>query len=379
MLHFDSDYMEGAHPAIIERLTQTNFDQTPGYGTDPVCESARARIRHACQIPDAAVHFLVGGTQANAAVIDQLLHPWEGVIAADTGHINGHEAGAVEACGHKILQIPHRNGKLDAQDVRAFCQAWAEGESREHVVAPGVVYISQATEYGTLYTLDELQALRAVCDEFGMRLFIDGARLGYALAALEGQLTLPQMAKVADAFYIGGTKVGALFGEAVVFTKPELAGHFFTLMKKHGALLAKGRMLGLQFDVLFEDAEEHGGNPDTCADASQRNADASQHGADAAGSPLVEAARTRYLACGRHAVKLARKLAEGFVKAGYELAIDSPTNQQFVAIDDSTCERLREHATFEVWERRADGKLVVRFVTSWATRPEAVEELLALL
>lgn len=379
MLHFDSDYMEGAHPAIIERLAQTNFDQTPGYGTDPVCESARARIRHACQTPDAAVHFLVGGTQANTAVIDQLLNPWEGVIAADTGHINGHEAGAVEACGHKILQIPHRNGKLDAQDVRAFCQAWAEGESREHVVAPGVVYISQATEYGTLYTLGELQALRAVCDEFDMRLFIDGARLGYALAALEGQLTLPQLAKVADALYIGGTKVGALFGEAVVFTKPELAGHFFTLMKKHGALLAKGRMLGLQFDVLFEDAEEYGGNPDTCADASQRNADASQHGADTAGSPLVEAARTRYLACGRHAVKLARKLAEGFESAGYELAIDSPTNQQFVAIDDSTCERLREHATFEVWERRADGKLVVRFVTSWATRPEAVEELLALL
>lgn len=379
MLHFDSDYMEGAHPAIIERLAQTNFDQTPGYGTDPVCESARARIRYACQTPDAAVHFLVGGTQANAAVIDQLLNPWEGVIAADTGHINGHEAGAVEACGHKILQIPHRNGKLDAQDVRAFCQAWAEGESREHVVAPGVVYISQATEYGTLYTLGELQALRAVCDEFDMRLFIDGARLGYALAALEGQLTLPQLAEVADAFYIGGTKVGALFGEAVVFTKPELAGHFFTLMKKHGALLAKGRMLGLQFDVLFEDAEEHDGNPAARADASQRNADASQHGADTAGSPLVEAARTRYLACGRHAVKLARKLAEGFEGAGYELAIDSPTNQQFVAIDDRTCERLREHATFEVWERRADGKLVVRFVTSWATRPEAVDELLALL
>lgn len=362
MLHFDSDYMEGAHPAIIERLAATNLDQTPGYGIDPICESARSRIRFACQAPEAAVHFLVGGTQANAAVIDQLLRPWEGVIAADTGHINGHEAGAVEAHGHKILQIPHRNGKLAADDVRAFCTAWAEGESRDHVVAPGVVYISQATEYGTLYTLDELQALRSVCDDFNLRLFIDGARLGYALAALEGQMSLPDLAHIADAFYIGGTKVGALFGEAVVFPDPRIAEHFFSLTKKHGALLAKGRLLGLQFDVLFEE------------DAPVNKPDAtSGKGA------LVDADRTRYLANGRHAVKLARRLARGFADAGFELAMDSPTNQQFVVMDDDTCARLRESATFEVWERRFDGKLVVRFVTSWATKPEAVKELLALL
>lgn len=357
MLHFDSDYMEGAHPAIIERLAATNLDQTPGYGTDAVCESARNRIRHACGTPDAAVHFLVGGTQANAAVIDQLLRPWEGVISADTGHINGHEAGAVEAHGRKILPIPHRDGKLAAEDVRARYEAWAAGEAREHEVQPGMVYLSQATEYGTLYTLDELKALRAVCDECGMRLFIDGARMGYALAALEGELSLRDIAALADAFYIGGTKVGALFGEAVVFPDPALADHFFTLTKKHGALLAKGRMLGLQFDALFEEDSPEAG----------------------AGSAPVEAERTRYLANGRHAVELARTLAQGFVDAGYELAMASPSNQQFVVMDDGTCARLRENATFEVWERRADGKLVVRFVTSWATRPEAVEELLSLL
>ena len=358
MLHFDSDYLEGAHPAIIERLVATNFDQTPGYGVDAVCESARARIRFACQAPQAAVHFLVGGTQANAAVIDQLLRPWEGVVSADTGHINGHEAGAVEAHGRKILQIPHRNGKLDAADLRAYCAAWAEGESRDHVVAPGVAYISQPTEYGTLYSLDELEALRAACDEFGLRLFVDGARLGYALAAAGATMTLPDLARLADAFYIGGTKVGALFGEAVVFPDPQLADHFFTLMKKHGAVLAKGRMLGVQFDVLFEED-----GADGCA----------------GGTPQVPAERTRYLANGRHAIGLAQKLAAGFRAAGYELAMESPTNQQFVVMDDADVERLRQHATFEVWERRADGRLVVRFVTSWTTREEAVDELLALL
>lgn len=380
MLHFDSDYMEGAHPAIIERLAATNLDQTPGYGVDPVCERARDRIRYACGAPEAAVHFLVGGTQANAAVIDQLLRPWEGVVSADTGHINGHEAGAVEAHGRKVLPIPHHDGKLVADDVRAYCAAWAEGEAREHVVEPGVVYISQPTEYGTLYALGELKALRAVCDEFGMRLFVDGARLGYALAALEGRMSLRDLAALADAFYIGGTKAGALFGEAVVFPDPALADHFFTLTKKHGALLAKGRMLGLQFDVLFEEDGATGSGAKD--DASKDGADAASTAGTAEGgapSPLVEAERTRYLANGRHAVELARRLARGFADAGYELAMDSPTNQQFVVMDDATCARLRENATFEVWERRADGKLVVRFVTSWATRPEAVEELLALL
>lgn len=369
MLHFDSDYMEGAHPAIIERLASTNLTQTPGYGLDPVCESARARIRYACQTPEAAVHFLVGGTQTNVAVLDQLLRPWEGVVSASTGHINGHEAGALEACGHKILPLPHHDGKLHAADVDALCTTWEQGEAREHEVQPGVVYISQPTEYGTLYSIEELQELRQACDAHGLRLFIDGARLGYALAALEGRLSLPELASVADAFYIGGTKVGALFGEAVVFPDPKLADHFFTLTKKHGALLAKGRMLGLQFDALFEADGDDGSNPPTAGETTE----------DGEPAPMVPAERSRYLACGRHAVKLARRLADGFRDAGYELAMDSITNQQFVAMDDATCNRLREHATFEVWERRADGKLVVRFVTSWATKPEAVEQLLALL
>lgn len=341
MLHFDSDYMEGAHPAIIERLAATNLDQTPGYGTDDVCERARGRIREACGTPDAAVYFLTGGTQANAAVIDQLLRPWQGVISADTGHIHAHEAGAVEACGHKVLPIPHANGKLRAEDIRAYCTTYWADEAREHIVAPGMVYLSHPSEYGTIYSLAELEAIAQVCREYDLLLFVDGARLGYGLAGRGADVTLPDLARLADAFYIGGTKVGALFGEAVVFSTPGLDDHFFTLTKKRGALLAKGRILGLQFDVLFEDG--------------------------------------RYLAIAQHAVDLAQKLAAGFRAKGYELAIDSPTNQQFVVLDDAARERIGRAATFGFWETCADGRTVVRFATSWATTEEAVDELLALL
>lgn len=345
MLHFDSDYMEGAHPAILERLAATNFDQTSGYGTDEVCAAARERIREACACPHANVYFLVGGTQANAAVADQILRPWEGIVSATTGHITAHEAGAVEACGRKTLPLPHVDGKLVAADVRALCEAYWGDENREHIVAPGAVYISHPTEYGTVYSLAELEALAQVCRDFDMRLFMDGARLGYGLAAVGADVTLADIARLCDAFYIGGTKVGALCGEAVVFTKPGLDDHFFTLMKKRGALLAKGRFLGLQFDVLFgqEDGE------------------------------------LRYQRIGRHAVELAQRIAEGFRAKDYELAIDSPTNQQFVILDDETKERLAEHASFGFWERTPDGRTVVRFATSWATRPESVNELLALL
>lgn len=341
MLHFDCDYMEGAHPAIIERLVETNLDQTPGYGVDRFCESARSRIREACGAPRAEVFFLVGGTQTNAVVLDQLLRPYEGVVAADTGHINGHEAGAVEACGHKILQLPSVDGKLSAESVDAFWRAWQENESWDHVVAPGAVYISHPTEHGTLYGLNELKALSRVCAERGMRLFLDGARLGYGLAASGTDVTLPDIARLVDAFYIGGTKVGALFGEAVVFPKPELAGHFFTMMKRRGAVLAKGRMLGIQFDALFEDG--------------------------------------RYIDIARHAVALAQRLAEGFLAKGYELAWASPTNQQFVVMSRADLARLREFATFEVWEPVDDDAVVARFVTSWATRDEDVEAFLARL
>ena len=350
MLHFDSDYLEGAHPAIIERLVATNLDQTSGYGTDEVCERARARIREACEAPDAAVYFLVGGTQTNAAVADQILRPWEGIVCATTGHITAHEAGAVEACGRKTLPLPQHDGKLDAAEVRALCEAYWADENREHIVAPGAVYISHPTEYGTVYSLAELEELAQVCRDFGIRLFMDGARLGYGLAATGADVTLPDIARLCDAFYIGGTKVGALCGEAVVFTRPGLDDHFFTLMKKRGALLAKGRFLGLQFDVLFEQEE---GPDGTLA--------------------------LRYENAGRHAVELAQRLADGFRAKGYELHLASPTNQQFVVLDDAARERLARHASFGFWERTPDGRTVVRFATSWATRPEAVDELLALL
>ena len=315
-----------------------------------MCERARARIREACEAPDAAVYFLVGGTQANAAVADQILRPWEGIVCATTGHITAHEAGAVEACGRKTLPLPQHDGKLDAAEVRALCEAYWTDENREHIVAPGAVYISHPTEYGTVYSLAELEELAQVCRDFGMRLFMDGARLGYGLAAAGADVTLPDIARLCDAFYIGGTKVGALCGEAVVFTRPGLDDHFFTLMKKRGALLAKGRFLGLQFDVLFEQEE---GPDGTLA--------------------------LRYENAGRHAVELAQRLADGFRAKGYELHLASPTNQQFVVLDDAARERLARHASFGFWERTPDGRTVVRFATSWATRPEAVDELLALL
>ena len=350
MLHFDSDYMEGAHPAIIERLAATNLDQTSGYGTDEVCERARDRIRAACGCPQAGVYFLVGGTQANAVVADQLLRPWEGVVAATTGHIHAHEAGAVEACGRKVLPLPHANGKLAAADIRSLCESYWADENREHIVAPGMVYLSHPSEYGTVYSLAELEDIAQVCRDFDMRLFVDGARLAYGLAARGADVTLPDLARLADAFYIGGTKCGALFGEAVVFTKPGLDDHFFTLMKKRGALLAKGRILGLQFDVLFEEV------------------------ARADGTTAL-----RYEDIAQHAVDLALRAREGFVGAGYELAIDSPTNQQFVVLDDATRERLARDASFGFWEKLPDGRTVVRFATSWATPDETIDRLLALL
>lgn len=356
MLHFDSDYMEGAHPAILERLAATNLDQTPGYGTDDYCATARELVRTACNAPEASVHFLVGGTQTNAVVLDQLLRPWEGVISADTGHIHTHEAGAVEACGHKVLALPHHNGKLHANDVRNLCETYWNDANHEHMVAPGVVYVSHPTEYGTVYALPELEDLAAVCHDFGMRLFLDGARLGYGLAAVGSDVTLRDIARLCDAFYIGGTKVGALFGEAVVFSRPasqeNLAafGHplderFFTLVKKRGALLAKGRVLGIQFATLFEEDKDE----------------------------------LRYEAMGRHAVDLAQRIAQGFRSKGYQLAIDSPTNQQFVILDDATRDRLARDVSFGFWERTPDGRTVVRFATSWATKPEAVDQLLELL
>lgn len=341
MLHFDCDYMEGAHPLILQRLMLTNMEQTPGYGLDSYTESARERIRQACACPRADVHFLVGGTQTNATVIRGLLRPWEGVLAAETGHINVHESGAIEAGGHKVIALPQTDGKVCADDVDRYITRFYADATYPHMVAPGMLYISHPTEYGTLYTLRELQGLSNVCRRHGIPLYMDGARLGYGLAAPGTDVALADIARLTDVFYIGGTKVGALFGEAVVVTRPDLLPHFFTLIKQHGALLAKGRLLGLQFDTLFTD--------------------------------------DLYLHIARHAVGLAMKLRRGFAERGYRFYIDSPTNQQFVILSPADCERLRREATFETWGTLDDGSLVVRFATSWATRESAVDSLLALL
>lgn len=253
MQHFDSDYMEGAHPLILEAFVRTNMEKTAGYGTDEYCASAREKILAACGLTSGEVHFLVGGTQTNATVIKALLRPYEGVIAATTGHIALHEAGAIEASGHKVLTIPALDGKISAEAVDEYIKAFRADEAWDHMVWPGMVYISQPTEYGTLYTLAELEALSAVCRKWEIPLFVDGARLGYALASPATDVTLKDLARLCDVFYIGGTKCGAMFGEAVVIPRKGLIPHFFTTIKQQGALLAKGRMLGVQFDTLFTD------------------------------------------------------------------------------------------------------------------------------
>lgn len=340
MLHFDSDYMEGMHPQILEAFARTNMEQTTGYGLDEYCIKAREAVRTACSAPDAEVHFLIGGTQTNATVIRSLLRPHEGVLAAATGHIAVHESGAIEAGGHKVLTLPHHCGKITAKQVEDYMQCFYADESFEHMVFPGMVYISLPTEYGTLYSLREIEALAEVCHKWELKLFADGARLGYALASEECDVTLADLARLCDVFYIGGTKCGAMFGEAVVMRKG-LVPHFFTIVKQQGALLAKGRMLGIQFLTLFTD--------------------------------------NLYLDIARHAVELALRMKRAFVEKGYELYFDSPTNQVFVVLDAEQEARLRAATTFTEWERLADGRLVVRLATSWATHDEDVEDLIAKL
>ena len=340
-MHFDTDYMEGAHPDVMRRLLETNLEQTVGYGSDPYTQRAKDLIRKACGVPEAGVHFLVGGTQTNSTVIDGLLRQHEGVIAAETAHINVHESGAIEATGHKVLTLPQHNGKLEAEEVEKYITDFYRDETYEHMVAPGMVYISHPTELGTLYSLDELEKLSAVCRRANIPLYMDGARLGYGLAAENTEVTLTDIARLCDVFYIGGTKVGALFGEAVVAPDPKRLPHFFPLIKQHGALLAKGRLLGIQFETLFTDH--------------------------------------LYECMGKHAVRLALKLKEAFKSKGYKLQLDSPTNQQFVCLPNETINRLLQHATFELWGPRGEKETVVRFVTSWATREEDVDAFIRLL
>ena len=338
MLHFDCDYMEGAHPEILRRLADTNLEQTPGYGCDTYTEHARELIRRECEAPGAEVYFLVGGTQTNATVIDGLLRRHEGVLAAESGHINVHEAGAIEAAGHKVLARPEYDGKVRAADVGHYIEEFYRDETWPHMVTPGMLYISHPTEYGTLYSRSELEELQAVCRRRAIPLYLDGARLSYALAAEGNTLTLPDIARLCDVFYIGGTKTGALFGEAVVITRPELLPRFFTLVKQHGALLAKGRLLGIQFETLFTDG--------------------------------------LYLRIARRAIAAAMKLKEAMLAKGYRLHIDSPTNQQFFILPDGKIDKLMQIATFELWGPRGGKETPARFVTDWATCQDEVEELI---
>ncbi len=341
MLSFESDYIEGAHPRILERLMETNMEQLPGYGADHYCESAREKIRQACRCAEAEIYFLVGGTQTNQTVISTVLHPYEGVIAAATGHVNAHEAGAVEATGHKVLALPHRDGKIDAHSVREYVDSFYADENHEHMVFPGMVYISHPTEYGTLYTKQELTELSEVCRGRGLSLYLDGARLGYGLMSRQTDVTLPDIARLCDVFYIGGTKVGALFGEAVVFTHRNAPAHFLTQVKQHGALLAKGWLTGLQFDTLFTD--------------------------------------DLYLKISGQAIEMAEQLKELFRRKGYRLYLESPTNQQFVVLRNDVLGRLQKEVAAGFWERPDESHTVVRFATSWATTQEKIDRLEALL
>lgn len=340
-LSFSSDYMEGCHQSILKKLAETNLEQTPGYGTDEYTESAKEKIRKACSSPNADVFFLVGGTQTNATVIDALLQSYQGVIAADTGHISTHEAGAIEAGGHKVITVPHKDGKISAHQVKEVMEGFRNDANHEHMVMPGMTYISQPTEYGTLYSCEELTQLSEVCREYGIPLYLDGARLAYALACSANDVSLSDIAALCDVFYIGGTKCGALFGEAVVIPKSGLIPHFFTIIKQHGALLAKGRLLGIQFGELFEDElYEHIG------DGAARNAD---------------------------------RIREALSANGFELCFGSPTNQVFCILEDSFMEKLSEKVEFGFWEKYDESHTVVRFATSWATRDEDVDALISLL
>ena len=340
MLHFDSDYMEGAHPKILERLMETNMEQTPGYGTDSYCSRAARQIRKACGCPEAKVYFMVGGTQTNAAVIDGLLESWQGVVCAESGHINTHEAGAIEHDGHKVIALEEKEGKLDPECLAVYLEQFFRDDNRAHMTEPGMVYISHPTEYGTLYTASELRRIHEICNAYHIPLYLDGARLGYGLAA-DTDVTLPLIGTCCDVFYIGGTKVGALFGEAVVVTNEALLKRFFTIMKQHGGLLAKGRILGIQFEQLFTD--------------------------------------DLYLQIAEHAVKLAQKLQIAFKNAGYPLKIQSPTNQIFVTLPDEKKKELEKEVSFSFWEKADASHTTVRFATSWATKEADVDQLIRLL
>ena len=341
MIRLACDYQEGCLPAILERLQETNLVPAPGYGEDEFSENARRLIREACRAPEARVFFLEGGTQTNSIAIHAILAGYEGVLSAESGHIAVHEAGAVEARGHKVITLPQKDGKISAASIEKWMEAFLRDTSKDHVVQPGMVYISQPTEFGTLYSLAELEDISAVCCRYGLPLFIDGARMAYGLASEANDAGLSDIARLADVFYIGGTKCGALIGEALVVTNPALMKHFFTLQKQQGAVLAKGRLIGINFEVLMSG--------------------------------------TTYVDAGRHGVELAQKIRAALLEKGYELYVDSRTNQIFAWLTDEDLKHIGEKAAISIWERRDDGKTLCRFCTSWATREEDVDAVIALL
>ena len=341
MIYFESDYTEGAHPKILERLNETNMIQASGYGHDEFCESAKNKIRKTINCPNAQIQFITGGTQTNQIVIDTMLKPFEGVVSAQTGHVNSHEAGAIEYTGHKVIPIPQHEGKIDGTELNDYLETFFGDGNNEHMVFPGMVYISHPTEYGTLYTKNELTKISSVCRKNNIPLFMDGARLGYGIMAKSSDLSLEDIAELCDVFYIGGTKCGALCGEAVVFTKNNMPLHFENLVKKHGALLAKGRLLGVQFDALFTD--------------------------------------NLYLEISKNAIDTAEALKKALKEKGYRFLLDSPTNQQFVILENKFMEELKKSVKFNFWENYDKDHTVVRFATSWSTKMENVEKLINLL
>lgn len=340
-LFFVNDYGEGCHPKVLEKLAETNLQHLPGYGSDPYCESAKEKIRKACDCPEADIWFISGGTQTNAIVISALLKSYEGVVSAVTGHINGHEAGAVEHLGRKVLPLPQHEGKICARELEGLLKDFYADANHEHMVFPGMVYISHPTEYGTLYTKEELTAVSEVCRAYDIPLFMDGARMGYGLTSYQTDVSLSDIARLCDVFYIGGTKVGALCGEAVVFTKGNMPRHFLAIVKQNGALLAKGRLMGVQFDALFTD--------------------------------------NLYFDISRHAIDMAEKLKKVFRQKGYRFFIDSPTNQQFIVLENEKMQELGRLVDFSFWEKLDENHTVVRFATSWATSKEDIDKLAGLL
>ncbi|MBQ3360828.1 MAG: amino acid lyase [Prevotella sp.] len=341
MISFDCDYNNGAHPKVLENLVKHNGAHPTPYGFDEFSEHAKQRIREACGMPDAQIFFLTGGTQTNATTIDSMLYQYEGVICVGSGHINVHEAGAVEFTEHKIITIADKDGKMEAKTLAKYLDDFYHDGNRDHAVHPGLVYITFPTELGTLYSARELDDIYQVCQRYGIPLYIDGARLGYGLMAEGSDITLPYLARHCDVFYIGGTKIGALCGEAVVFTNRQAHKHFFSIQKQHGAVIAKGALIGLQFEALFTD--------------------------------------DLYFKLSEHAIKMAMRMKQIFQRKGFPFYVDSPTNQQFIVLPDTEVERLSQHVQFTHFGQTDKHCTICRFVTSWTTTEEEINELERLL